>query len=264
MEEEKIVHDVSAFSSRVPSSTHPSSHHPHTPHKGNKPAAWLRHRPIQTYHLLLLIFLTSCISLSSASKIYLIEELMVEPDSEDLVSAFSRLAHSGTILVDERPPPNAAAWILATENDDLQRRDLNTTDVSSASSTTLNTTTSTLAPTSASTGLPAATTQSSSPLPSPFDSGFSSNVTDSCAAFVKAFLSNSTFKSCLPFSLLLQVCLHQTQILMAAPSHRVATRANLIPNRTLIPSSKLLNPSSASPKLSTRPVLPTYQHAQPS
>lgn len=43
-------------------------------------------------------------------------------------------------------------------------------------------------------------------LPKPFDGGFGTNYTQSsCPTFLKAFSTNATFISCLPFSLLLQV-----------------------------------------------------------
>ncbi|KIM95100.1 hypothetical protein OIDMADRAFT_172233 [Oidiodendron maius Zn] len=45
---------------------------------------------------------------------------------------------------------------------------------------------------------------SSSPLPTPFDQGFAGNITETCSNFVYGFLADSTFTSCLPFSLLLQ------------------------------------------------------------
>ncbi|PMD34223.1 hypothetical protein L207DRAFT_547509 [Hyaloscypha variabilis F] len=41
-------------------------------------------------------------------------------------------------------------------------------------------------------------------LPVPFDIGFSNNITSSCQSFMTSMLTNSTFKACLPFSLLLQ------------------------------------------------------------
>lgn len=55
----------------------------------------------------------------------------------------------------------------------------------------------------ASTPTPVATTTT---LPKPFDGGFGTNYTQSsCPTFLKAFSTNTTFISCLPFSLLLQV-----------------------------------------------------------
>lgn len=58
--------------------------------------------------------------------------------------------------------------------------------------------------TSTSSSVLTAETETPSALPVPFDQGFSGNITDSCSNFMYGFLTNSTFKSCLPFSLLLQ------------------------------------------------------------
>lgn len=45
------------------------------------------------------------------------------------------------------------------------------------------------------------------PLPKPFDGGLGTNYTQqSCPDFLRSMLSNETFSSCLPLSLLLQVC----------------------------------------------------------
>ena len=48
------------------------------------------------------------------------------------------------------------------------------------------------------------------PLPSPMDSvpsTFSADSSSNCPAFIQSFLADSTFKSCYPFSMLLQVSL---------------------------------------------------------
>lgn len=72
--------------------------------------------------------------------------------------------------------------------------------------------TATAIPSSSSASLPssAASAPTSVPtittLPKPFDGGFGTNYTQSsCPTFLKAFSTNTTFISCLPFSLLLQV-----------------------------------------------------------
>ncbi|KAF8854893.1 hypothetical protein BDZ45DRAFT_596434 [Acephala macrosclerotiorum] len=191
--------DVSR-SSRPLSSTQASSHHGSTPTRRHEHSSWLRHCSIPTRHLFLVIILTCFLTFSSAS-IY-IEEEMVERSPEDvaelLESTFARLARSGTILVDQRPPPEPKSWELDTA-DDLRRRDTDNT----SNSTTNSSSTSTLAPTSTSSGL-VATTESASPLPTPFDTGFNNNITTNCQSFMTSMLANSTFKSCLPFSLLLQ------------------------------------------------------------
>ena len=57
--------------------------------------------------------------------------------------------------------------------------------------------------------LSAAPSNTNSPLPKPFDGGIGTNFTQpSCPTFLNAMISNETFTSCLPFSLLLQVTLH--------------------------------------------------------
>ena len=60
---------------------------------------------------------------------------------------------------------------------------------------------------SSSTGIETAPTPSNSALPKAFDGGLGTNYTQpSCPNFLKEMISNDTFTSCLPFSLLLQVC----------------------------------------------------------
>lgn len=204
--EEQCLIDVSR-SSRPLSSIHTSSHHGSTPTRRHEHSSWLCHCSIPTRHLFLVIILTCFLSFSSAS-IY-IEEEMVERSPEDVTellgSTFARLARSGTILVDQRPPPEPKSWELDTA-DDLRRR--NTENTSSSNSITKGSSTSTLAPTTTSSGLVVATTESASALPTPFDTGFNNNITTNCQSFMTSMLANTTFKSCLPFSLLLQVCFH--------------------------------------------------------
>ncbi|KAG0646834.1 hypothetical protein D0Z07_6404 [Hyphodiscus hymeniophilus] len=213
---------VSRSSSRRILPHSPSHHHSTTPTDSaprNGRLPWLRLLPTPSFCLIVILTISCCISLSSASRLY-IDEQMIEgfenEVSEDLGSALARLAKSGTIVVDQRePPPNPKAWTLATEHDGLQRRGLeassssdHASSVTSSSATSMITTTSgsraatkTL---STSTGIAAATTDAATPLPSPFDQGFNGNITDSCQSFMSGMLTNSTFKSCLPFSLLLQ------------------------------------------------------------
>ncbi|QSZ34765.1 hypothetical protein DSL72_007623 [Monilinia vaccinii-corymbosi] len=66
------------------------------------------------------------------------------------------------------------------------------------------TSTSTLASSPTGGGLQSAATVTAIDLPIPFDSGFSSNITSTCASFMESFLVNETFRSCVPFSLMLQ------------------------------------------------------------
>ncbi|KUJ21240.1 uncharacterized protein LY89DRAFT_694815 [Mollisia scopiformis] len=133
---------------------------------------------------------------------------MVERSPDDVTellgSTFARLARSGTILVDQSPPPEPKNWELDTA-DDLRRRNTeNSSSSSSSSSTGKGTSTSTLAPTTTSSGIAVAATETATSLPTPFDTGFNNNITTNCQSFMTSMLSNSTFKSCLPFSLLLQ------------------------------------------------------------
>ncbi|RFU25299.1 hypothetical protein B7463_g11030, partial [Scytalidium lignicola] len=183
--------------SSSPRTTPPVSHHGPAPARRNKLRPWLRHRPgkLQHLHFTIFILLACCLSFSSA---YYIKEEMVEDvdasggeDSELFGSAFASLAKTGTIVIDQRPPPVPGSWRLASEEESIvQRRDL---AASPAASHTASMTSSS-----------SSTTESPSPLPSLFDSGYSSNITTSCSSFISNFLSNSTFKSCYPLSLLLQ------------------------------------------------------------
>ncbi len=221
--------NVSCRSSRCPALSPGPSHHSSIPTRSSK---HLRHHAARTQTicqqlLLLLMFLTCYISLSSASPTLYIDEQLVEVEArsdaaEPLGSTFDRLARSGTILVDPNPPPpeaNANVWPQVLAAADLKRR--SETESSSASTTaTVKVTTtikkssssSTLAPTSTSSGIAAAETTSVGTLPTPFDMGFNNNITANCAAFMASMLSNTTFQQCLPFSLLLQVrrSIHRT------------------------------------------------------
>lgn len=80
------------------------------------------------------------------------------------------------------------------------------------------------------TSILSAPTDSNSPLPKPFDGGIGTNFTQpSCPTFIKSMISNDTFTSCLPFSLLLQVSLdhppprfrhlHRLILIPRTPSH---------------------------------------------
>lgn len=233
MEKEIREDEVSISCSTL--STQSSSHHHALTSRRNEHTPWPRHRQlIKTSHLLLLVFLTCCLSFTSASSVY-IEESMVEVEEhpvdtpETFQESLDRLARTGTILVDPRPPPipNPKAWTLATENDDLRRRSLDDLKIfavrqvgddenDSKDSSSSSMTTTSLRPSSTkgssskgsstvSSGLVAQTTAASTSLPTPFDNGFANNITESCSNFMYGFLTNATFHACLPFSLLLQV-----------------------------------------------------------
>ncbi|KAI9775267.1 MAG: hypothetical protein M1839_001319 [Geoglossum umbratile] len=120
-------------------------------------------------------------------------------------SALASMEQAGEILIDTRPPPNMA---------DLRKRQSgSTTTLDSISSSTVLSSSITSAASLSSTSTSSSPTSIATDpgssgggtLPSPFDSGVGSNfTTTSCPNFLKSFLENPTFKSCLPFSLLLQ------------------------------------------------------------
>ncbi|TVY45170.1 hypothetical protein LSUB1_G001017 [Lachnellula subtilissima] len=141
---------------------------------------------------------------------------LVEPSEdldvqESIGSALERLAKSGVLLVDQSPYPTPldAASDYGVSANDLRRRDDLFGDDSTSSSASVESTaqSSSSSPTttaSAAAGIATATSASMSSVPTPFDSGFSSNITATCSSFMNDMLANATFKSCLPFSLLLQ------------------------------------------------------------
>lgn len=90
-----------------------------------------------------------------------------------------------------------------------------TTAEAKAASTTVAVKTTAQASDSATSSVAAATATATSDLPKPFDSSIGANfTTTSCPIFINAFLANSTFQSCLPFSLLLQVRASPTPYLL--------------------------------------------------
>ena len=117
------------------------------------------------------------------------------------------------ILFDHGPPPSIPGG-------HLERRQVKSSTESENAKTTSLTrptfeSTATALPSAAASSAVSATLSSTassgsdptdSPLPRPFDGGFGTNYTQaSCPSFLKSFLNNDTFTSCLPFSLLLQV-----------------------------------------------------------
>jgi hypothetical protein len=205
-------------------------HHHLAPASQNEHIPWLQHRhrclPIHLY--LLFLALTCCCSFASAT--YLDPSIRPSPRDKapELIERPTplsrRLNRSLPILVDQRPPPAKAAglvaWNLATEDDDidlgLQRRQtsnpfgtdpIQSPTPSTKGQTKGQTTAAMLAPTTTTVTRSAVAT-TASPLPSALDSGIGTNfTTQSCPNFLSGFLANSTFKSCLPFSLFLQVSL---------------------------------------------------------
>ena len=87
---------------------------------------------------------------------------------------------------------------------------------------------------------------STATLPRAFDSGFGTNYTQpSCPTFLRSMVNNETFISCVPFSLLLQVC-HPSRA--SRDSFKPCLqRTDLLTSRTPCPSSTPAAPSPPSP-----------------
>ncbi|KAK4940523.1 hypothetical protein LTR10_019397 [Elasticomyces elasticus] len=143
-------------------------------------------------------------------------------------SYFQELAARGEIHIDLTEPPLARAVHVERRQDSVVPTSVptsildatstsdsgavSTTASSSSSSSAAGTTlaiatdtSTTLSPTAVSTSISPSVTVVTTPLPSPFDTSIGSNFTvSSCPTFFSNFLSNSTFQSCLPVSLLLQ------------------------------------------------------------
>lgn len=121
------------------------------------------------------------------SVLYMPVEAAQRPDSQS--PAVKGLFVDGRIMFDHKPAPQPV----------LQRRD------DPASTNTAST--STTAEASATSSSDPSTTTTS--LPRAFDGGFGTNFTQpSCPTFLRSMVNNDTFTSCVPFSLLLQVCHH--------------------------------------------------------
>jgi hypothetical protein len=164
--------------------------------------SWPRHLTTLGSSLTVLI-LISCCSLSAATQ-PLYPPSIADPrvHAPDYHLALRAIAESGTIIVDHRPPPPGAIWSLESA-DNLWKRQNSGDHFSSSSSSTAS---PTVAATATTSGTGATGTSSSLPLPSPFDSFLDSNFTNpSCPQFIHAFLADTSFKACLPFSLLLSV-----------------------------------------------------------
>jgi len=145
-----------------------------------------------------------------------------ELKSADLLgSTLARLARTGTIVTD----PRARQRIINRDQEpqlseiDLRKRlgsattesDSKSTEASLSASTGKTTsekttvTSTAVASSTSSSGIVAATTAASSALPSPFDTSLGSNFTNSaCPDYIRSFVADEDFKTCLPFSLLLQ------------------------------------------------------------
>jgi hypothetical protein len=136
-----------------------------------------------------------------------------------LSSAVSIDAHSHpteTLLVDPRIPVFVDGhWHIMSameqqqQQQQLQRRTAAPQQKGAEGVTTtigIDVESATAAPASTTTNLlrPSSTAASSSPLPSPFDGALAANYSGNCPAFINAMLADQRFKSCYPFSVLLQ------------------------------------------------------------
>ncbi|KAH8195012.1 hypothetical protein TruAng_010819 [Truncatella angustata] len=135
-------------------------------------------------------------------------------------AAFSAIApphpHE-TLIVDTRVPVLIEDdWIMMSREEHqryIRRRadaesgsDSATSDNVKTTTISIGITTSTGKTTSTTTSRRTTTTDVASALPSPFDNSIASNFSgDGCQSFVTDLLSNSTFKQCYPFSMLVQV-----------------------------------------------------------
>lgn len=234
-----------------------------------------RRQPI-FHHTHLLLLLIACCLVSTCSATIYIDEQMVPPPIVEVVSVPGSTfpnTRSGPILVDQNFLPRDEAWIDGDHDHErgvLAKREESsggpTTETgaqessrskgpeatkTAAKSKSAETKTaaesksveteraaasSTPVASSTTISIVTAPTESASPLPSPLDSGFRANITTGCADFINDFLTNSTFKSCLPFSLLLQASLPPL------PSPKPLLTNTL---RTPTPSSKPKSPLSA-------------------
>lgn len=133
-----------------------------------------------------------------------------------------KFVRSEEILFDRRPapwmnlerrqePPTAPALMIraeeATASANRKNFDSTATAIPSVGTRSSDTSASTTSSSSDSNSTPVNSAPVGDvPLPKPFDGGIGTNYTQqSCPAFLKTFLSNDTFTSCMPFSLLLQV-----------------------------------------------------------
>ncbi|KAH8674047.1 hypothetical protein BX600DRAFT_224296 [Xylariales sp. PMI_506] len=124
-----------------------------------------------------------------------------------------------TLIIDERMPVKVGShWVMMSQEEHQQHlaRRANAESHSSSSSsastsdsdstTTLTIAVTTTTSSASATKATTTTSSASSALPSPFDSVLSSNFSggDNCPTFIESFLADATFKSCYPFSMLVQ------------------------------------------------------------
>ncbi|KAI9844380.1 MAG: hypothetical protein M1838_002204 [Thelocarpon superellum] len=182
-------------------------------------------------YLILFIAILSCCSTVEAHYLR---------DERDLFeSTLARLNRKGEILVDSRPDPSlfaldlkrrqntpfdntqstaqAASAISASAASHISKSSASTAapaptastggknSASESTSTATDSSAPSSTPSTSSSGLATQPAPTGGPLPSAFDTSLGSNFTTSaCPNFFNSFLQNSTFKACLPLSLLLQ------------------------------------------------------------
>jgi len=175
-----------------------------------------RHRPSLPCSLLslssyLLLALMGMASLTSAY------DMEFDPQTAETLF-FKQLEQVGQIYIDQSEPPTMAGMSLDRRQDSAASTSpsgataMATSAPSSGSSDSapqttavLSTETSALASTAISSSIGPSVTVVTTPLPSPFDTSLGSNfTTTACPNYFNNFLSNSTFRSCEPVSLLLQ------------------------------------------------------------
>lgn len=184
---------------------------------------------------------------------------------------FARLARRGEILVDR--PPSAPVPIQRRQGGDLfdTATSTSTKSSSSSSSRAVSTYSTTATPLPSTVTAPSSNSGSSTatvitapestnvPLPRPFDTSLGSNFTSAdCPNFFSSFLGNSTFTSCLPLSLLLQVSLpfplSSTNPISAVDA--VSIELQLLLHRLQIPRRHLRHPRRHLPRRLPHLLLP--------
>ena len=207
-----------------------------TPHERPRPGR----RRLSTHHLpssLIQIFLFMIMVLSV---------LCMPTEAVEHAGSHNRAVKShyveGRIMFDQNPVPQPEL---------LRRED-------PASTETASTTTAAEASETSSPGSPTTT----SSLPRAFDGGFGTNYTQpSCPTFLRSMVNNDTFISCVPFSLLLQVCHPSCRKLLP---QSCPPKTKLLFPRTPCPFSTPAAPSPPSPPSSTPPAPSPSPPAQPS
>ena len=172
---------------------------------GRRRLGFYRYTPPPSTWLLVLFLLAILCGISEAG---------INPVKYREAEEFAELAARGEILFDRRPAPIPPLYRRQNLFGDSTSAPAPTTtsavtkNSASASPKSLSpsTTTSGNTPASTTAGSAPSSPATNVPLPRPFDTSLSSNFTSTtCPDFFNSFLTNETFTSCLPLSLLLQV-----------------------------------------------------------